>query len=127
MVKDNKTAGGFKMNEMRKKKLLMEYKHRKSEMGVFVFKCIPTGKSYIGCTNDTKSAINADKFKLCAGLHKNNNLQADWNNYGNNNFSVEVMEVLPYDEKDAAKTDYIVELEELHDKWIKKTENSEAI
>lgn len=112
---------------MRKKKLLMEYKHRKTEMGIFVFECISTGKSYIGYTNDTKSTINASRFKLGAGLHKNNNLQADWNNYGESNFSVRVLEILPYDEKDAAKTDYSIELEELRDKWIKRAGNSEAI
>jgi len=45
------------MGEIRKKKLLMEYKYIKSEMGIFVFECIPTGKSYIGCTNDTKGCL----------------------------------------------------------------------
>lgn len=115
------------MNEMRKKKLLMEYKHRKTEMGVFVFECIPTKKNYIGCTNDTKSAINASHFKLSAGLHKNNNLQLDWNKYGESDFSVKVLELLPYDEKDEAKTDYSEELEALHDMWLRKVGNSETI
>jgi len=115
------------MNEMRKRKLLMEYKHRKPEMGIFVFECISTGKRYVGCTNDTKSTVNANRFKLGAGMHKNNNLQDDWNNYGEPNFSVRVLEILPYDEKDETKTDYSVELEALRDKWIKKEENSEVI
>jgi len=48
------------MNEMRKKKLLMEYKHRKPEMGVYVFECISTGKSYIGCYHDLKARLNSN-------------------------------------------------------------------
>lgn len=115
------------MNEMRKKKLLMEYKYRKPEMGVFVFECISTGKSYIGCDHDTKATINSNRFKLVGGMHRNKNLLNDWKNHGESSFSIRVLEVLIYDKKDEAKTDYTKELEALRDKWINKVENSEVI
>jgi len=115
------------MNEMRKKKLLMEYKNRKTEMGIFVFECTHTGKQYIGYTNDTKSTINSNRFKLGSGMHSIKNLQNDWKNYGESNFSIRVLEVLPYDKDDTTKTDYKVELEILRDKWISKLEGSESM
>jgi len=115
------------MNEMRKKKLIMEYKHRKTEMGIITFECISTGKSYIGCTNDTKGTVNRNRFQLGAGMHRNKNLLYDWKNHGESNFSIRVLDVLPYDKNDEAKTDYTRELEALRDKWIDKVENSEVI
>jgi hypothetical protein len=115
------------MDKMRKKKLLLQYKYSKTEMGVFVFECTATGQSYIGCTNDTKGTINSNKFKLGAGMHSNKELQKDWNEHGEAPFTIKVLEVLPYDEKDEIKTDYTKELEVLRDKWIEKIKNSKAI
>jgi hypothetical protein len=115
------------MDKTRKKELLTEYKYRKTEMGVFVFECVPAGKSYIGCHHDTKSVLNSARFKPAGGIHKNKNLQKDWETYGESAFSIRVLEILPYDEKDEAKTDYTKELEVLRDKWVKNTENSEVI
>jgi len=86
-----------------------------------------TGKSYIGCANDTKGAINSNQFKLGAGMHRNKNLQSDWKKYGEFNFSVKVLETLSYDNEDEAKTDYTKELEVLCDKWINSIKKSENI
>lgn len=105
----------------------MEYKYRKSEMGVFVFECTPIKKSYIGYTNDTKGTINSSKFKLGAKMHKNKNLQNDWNKYGESNFTIQVLEVLSYDQEDEAKTNYTKELEALSDKWINRVKDSVEI
>lgn len=115
------------MDKMKKKKLLLQYKYRKTEMGVYVFECSNTGKSYIGCTNDTKGTINSNKFKLGAGMHPNKELQNDWKEHGESAFSIEVLESLPYDKEDETKTDYTKELEALRDKWINNTKDSKAI
>jgi hypothetical protein len=115
------------MDKLRKKNLLLQYKHSKTEMGVFVFECSTAGKSYIGHTNDTKGTINSNKFKLGAGMHPNKELQKDWNDQGEASFIIEILEVLPYDEKDEIKTDYTKELEALRDKWIEKIKDSKAI
>jgi len=126
-MEKTKHNGGFKMNEIRKRKLLMEYKHRKTEMGVFVFECIATGKSYIGFTHDTRAALNSDRFKLNAGMHPNIKLQNEWKSYGESSFAMRVLEVLNYDEKDEAKIDYTEELSALRDKWNVKLKGSEFI
>lgn len=115
------------MDKLKKKKLLLEYKHRKTEMGVFLFKCISTGKNYIGCDHDTKGTINSNKFKLGAGLHPNKELQNDWKEHGEPAFSIEVIELLPYDKDDESKTDYTKELEALRDKWIDNIKDSKII
>ena len=47
----------------RKKELLMEYKQRKREMGVFLFECAEGGR-YIGRADDPKGAINKNVFQL---------------------------------------------------------------
>lgn len=112
------------MDKMRKKKLLMEYKYRKSEMGIFAFECMPTKKSYIGYTSDTKGTINSNKFKLGAKNHRNKNLQNDWDKHGDSNFSIQVLEILPYDQEDIEKTNYTGKLETLRDKWINKVKDS---
>ena len=110
-----------------RKQLLMDYKYRKTEMGVFIFACTTTGKSYIGFTQDTKATINSNSFKLGVSMHTNKKLQNDWNSYGESAFDIRVLEVLPYDEKDEVKADYTKELQELCDGWIKKTNESEEI
>jgi len=111
----------------KKKKLLMEYKYRKPEMGIIAIKCIVTGKDYIGYANDTKAAINGNQFKLEAGMHPNKSLQSEWNNHSKSKFYMQVLEVLSYDEKDESKADYSKELESLRDKWINEMENSEIL
>jgi len=115
------------MDKIKKKKLILEYKHSKTEMGVYVFECSSTGKSYIGYTNDTKGTINGSKFRLGAGMHPCKDLLKDWKDHGESAFSIRVLEVLPYDEKDETKTDYTKELEALRDKWIESIKDSKAI
>jgi len=114
------------MNKTKKKKLKMEYKYRKSEMGIFVFECMPLKKSYIGYTNDTKGTINSNRFKLGAQMHRNKQLQNDWDKYGESDFSIQVLEVLPYSEEDEAKIDYTEELKALKNKWIKKMKGNKS-
>ena len=114
------------MDKTTKKKLKMEYKYRRSEMGIFVFKCMPLKKSYIGYTNDTKGTINSNRFKLSAKMHSNKMLQNDWDKYGESNFSIQVLEVLPYNEEDESNIDYTEELEALRNKWINKMKENKS-
>lgn len=53
-------------------------------------------KSYIGYTDDAKGTINSNRFKLGARMHRNKRLQNDWDKYGESNFSIQILEVLPY-------------------------------
>lgn len=111
----------------RKKQLLMKYKHRKTEMGIISFGCVPTKDSFIGFSQDTKAYINSNRFKLEANLHRNAALQKLWNEYGEPAFEVGVIEVLPYDEKDKEKEDYTKELEATCNRHLRNIEKARRI
>lgn len=100
----------------RKKELKEMYKNMKPDMGVFIIKLKSSSKYYIEGSHDLKSTINSTKFKLNFGNHPNKELQKDWKAYGQEGFSIEILEKLKYDE-DEAKTDYSEELEILKMIW----------
>jgi hypothetical protein len=52
------------METIRRKELLMEYKHRKPEMGIISFRCIATGDVIFYPSKDTKADINGNSFQL---------------------------------------------------------------
>ncbi len=115
------------MDKNRRKELVNEYVNTKTEMSAYTYECKATGKHYIGTTQNTKATLNGGTFRLGAGNHKNQNLQKDWKQYGEENFDVRVLEVLEYDKDDEMKTDYSVELEILLEKWVASFDNVEVI
>mgnify|MGYP000851277450 CR=1 FL=1 len=54
-------------SEARKRELKEQYKAMRPEMGVFVFRCVPTGKNYVGWTHDLKGTLNSLRFQLELG------------------------------------------------------------
>jgi len=103
----------------RKKELKWQYKQMKPEMGIFAIYSRQSNKCYLEVTTDLKSAMNGAKFKLGAGLHPNRELQKEWCDYGESNFTMEILEILGYD-KDEFKTDYSDELKLLEMVWQEK-------
>lgn len=101
------------MDKNKRKELVSEYMNSKKEMGLYSFLCLPTNKSYVGTTQNMKATLNGSKFKLNSDNHSTENLQKDWKEYGEKNFEIKVLELLPYDESDLAKKDYYEELEVL--------------
>jgi len=111
----------------RKKELKHMYKEMKPEMGVFQIICKPTGKVYLGIDQNIKGTLNSTLFQLQMGSFlANRNLQKDWNQHGESNFEISVLEILDYD-KDQTKTDYMDDLRVLRDFWREKFENAEYI
>ncbi len=107
----------------RRKELKEQYKNMKPDMGVFIIKSNIKNKCYIEGTQDLKSTINSTKFKLELGFHPNKELQKEWKECGEENFSIEILEKLKYD-KDESKEDYSEELNILKILWEDKlTEN----
>ncbi len=111
----------------RRKQLLIEYKHRKTEMGIVSFLCVPTNESFIGYSQDTKAYTNSNRFKLSVNLHRNRELQNLWNQHGESAFEIGVLEVLPYDEKDKEKEDYTKELEALCSRYLRNIEKARRL
>lgn len=103
----------------RKKELKLMYKQMKPDMGIFIIRSKTNNKCYIGATQDLRGTINSTKFKLSAGGHPNKELQKEWNEQGEGNFVIDILEKLKYD-KDESKTDYSEELELLHMVWEEK-------
>lgn len=108
----------------RKKELKEWYKNMKADMGVFIIKNNFNNKCYIEVTQDLKGTINSTKFKLDFGNHPNIELQKEWKEKGESNFSIEILEILKYD-KDETKTDYSKELEILKMLWEEKLSQKE--
>ncbi|WP_017753994.1 GIY-YIG nuclease family protein [Calidifontibacillus oryziterrae] len=99
----------------RKKELKALYKEIPVEAGIFQIKNNENGKIFIGSTRNFKT-LNGLQFSLEAGTHTNKGLQEEWNQYGKDAFSIDVLETLkkkddPYfTEKEA--------LLELENKWL---------
>jgi hypothetical protein len=88
-------------------------------MGLFVIRSQVNGKCYLEAAADLKGKINSTRFKLDYGNHPNKELQREWQEYGEANFSIEVLEKLEYD-KYETKTDYSEELALLKMIWEEK-------
>lgn len=104
------------MDPQRKKELKELYKQLKPDMGILAVKHTSSNKYYLEGTQDLKSTVNSIKFKLNFGNHPNKELQKAWTEYGEDCFTIEVLEKLEYD-KDESKTDYSEELEILKIEW----------
>jgi len=97
---------GEQENMNRRKELQEQAKEIKTEAGVYQIRNERNGKVYIDSTLNLKT-INGQRFMLQMGSHLNRRLQAEWNEYGENAFVIEVLETLKqddnpyYDSKDA--------------------------
>ncbi|MEK4075576.1 DUF2087 domain-containing protein [Paenibacillus sp. FSL M7-0656] len=104
--KPERKAKGEQEKMDRRKELQEQAKEVKTEAGVYQIRNERNGKVYIDSTLNLKT-INGQRFMLQMGSHLNRRLQAEWNEYGENAFVIEVLETLKqddnpyYDSKDA--------------------------
>jgi hypothetical protein len=103
------------MNE-RQKELKLQYKEQKTKMGVFAIKNLANGKIFIKKTTNLKTA-NGLFFQLDHNSHLNKQLQQEWNQYGRDQFIIEILEEL-----DPEKVKYSVHetLTKMEEKWIEQ-------
>lgn len=109
------------MNE-RHKELKGQYKQMRPDMGIFKISAAGEAKAYLLATQDLKGSMNGALARLRGGMHPNRELQEAWTALGAERFTAEVLERLPYDEKDEMKTDYSEELNILEMLWTEKLE-----
>lgn len=95
-------------------------------MGILSFHCLPTDDSFLCASKDTRVDINSISFKLSGNWYPNRILLNLWNQYGQDNFRIEVAEVLPYDEK-RENQDYTEDLNRLLLKHLEHTANSRKL
>jgi len=108
------------MDAQRKKELIAQYKQTRPEMGIFMIRCKVNNKYYLEGTQNLRGRMNGAKARLAGGLHPYRELQKEWNQLGEENFTFEVLENLEYDKEDEAKTDYTDDLAILQMEWEEK-------
>ncbi len=86
----------------RKKELKLQYKQMRPQMGIFMIRSNFSNKCYVEKTQDLKGTINSTKFKLGLGNHPNRELQKEWKERGEADFTIEILENLEYDKEDLA-------------------------
>jgi hypothetical protein len=106
--------------EMDKKaEMKWEYKNTRRPVGVYQIKCLANGKVFVEKSTNLTGMINRRGFELRQGVCQIKPLQADWNEYGADQFVIEILEeVKPQTE---GLQDFEVEGEmakELEAKWL---------
>ncbi|KGR90216.1 LuxR family transcriptional regulator [Ureibacillus massiliensis 4400831 = CIP 108448 = CCUG 49529] len=102
----------------RKKELKQQYQEVEIIAGVYQIKNNENGKVFIASTPNLKT-INGVKFSLENNVFNHKELQQDWNHFGKNAFSIEILEKLKKDESDPY-FNMKEALKELEEKWLEK-------
>jgi len=82
-----------------KKELQEEYKARKVIGGVFIIRNNRTGRILISSTNDLQGSRNRFAFSQSMGSAMHMKLQKDWEEYGPDQFSFEIIEEIQKNDK----------------------------
>lgn len=70
------------------------------KVGVYVITNIKNNKKYIGCCiGSFRGRLNGHKRSLRKGIHNNTYLQRAWNKYGEENFNVDIVEIIEIKDK----------------------------
>jgi group I intron endonuclease len=113
---ENLTLGTNKMID--KKELKKKYKQTLPPMGIYQIKNLANGKILIGHTKNLNAKFNSYKFQLNANLHSNKYLQEEYNKFGEENFTIEVLDLL--EPKEDLTINYENDLITLEELWLEK-------
>ena len=100
------------------KEMKREYKERKKPAGIFQVKNTVNGKVLLGSSLNLEGPLNSHKFMLTIGKHKNEALQRDWNAFGPDKFTFDILEVVKV--PDDPQFDLDDELTLLEQIWLEK-------
>lgn len=101
-----------------RKELNKEYQARVKPAGVFQVKNLANGKVLLGSSLNLEGPLNRHKFMLKAGSHTNKALQQDWDEFGPERFTFEILEeVQRKDDPDFNLKDELTLLEMI---WLEK-------
>jgi len=103
---------------MNRKELIDKYKQTVQPMGIFQIRNTVNGKLFLGSAKDLRGIINSNGFQLRNGLHRNQELQKDFNEIGEAGFVFEVVDSLRPGE--GVNHDYTAELKTLEALWLEK-------
>ena len=103
---------------MNQKELKKQYKQTVLPMGIFQIKNLVNGKIFLGSSKNLKGKLNSIKFQLEMGSYINKELQKDFNEYRENNFLFETLDLL--EPKEDPGYDYSDDLNTLEEMWLEK-------
>jgi hypothetical protein len=104
------------MTNENRAELRRRYKEEGRPMGIFAVRNRASGKVLLGASQNLPGALNAARFQLRLGSHRNRELQADWNALGEDAFAFEVLDELERSpDRDAAE-----ELKVLERLWMER-------
>ena len=101
-----------------RKELKRAYKERELPAGVFQIKNILNNKVLLGSSQNLEGIWNSNRFQLASGMHRNKNLQKDWNEFGPENFIFEILEIIK--EKEEPHFNLDDELTLIEEIWLEK-------
>ena len=104
------------MDKKRRKALIEQYKQIKTYMGIVQVKNNVNGKIIIDTCSNLKNRWLTLKWQLDMGRHPNSQLQKDWNEFGPEAFTYEILEKKETDEI----SDVRWELKKMKNKWLEK-------
>jgi hypothetical protein len=94
------------------------YKETPRQAGIFQIKNTRTARILLGSSTNLHGPLNKHRFMLSIGKHDNAALQKDWNQFGADAFSFEILEVVkPSDDPLFNLDDELTLLEQI---WIEK-------
>jgi group I intron endonuclease len=100
------------------RELKREYKERRKPAGVFQIRNRANGKVLLGSSLNLEGPLNSHKFMLTIGRHRNESLQKDWNDYGPDQFTFDILETVKFsDDPDFNLDDELTLLETI---WLEK-------
>ena len=102
----------------RKKELIREYKETPRPMGVFQIKNNISGKVFLLKALDIPGIMNRHQLELTRGLHRNQALQKDWDQWGADVFSFDVLATLKPEE--FLPDQWPKAVEALLEEWLEK-------
>lgn len=88
-----------------RKDAIRTYKERKIPRGIFVLVSTSTDRRWVDSAPNLDAARNMLWFELKQGVHRNSELQREWNTQGEVSFEFEVVETLDVDTPDIAVRD----------------------
>jgi len=102
----------------RRAELKRTYKEKPPPMGVFAIRNRANGKVLVGTSLNLPGALNSARFQLTLGVYRHPALQEDWQRYGADSFSFEVLDELPPTE--VPRDDPREELQVLEALWLER-------
>ena len=98
--------------------LKRSYKETPRQAGIYHIKNSKTGKVLLGSSTNLHGPLNKHRFILSTGRHDNAALQNDWNQFGPDAFTFEILEVVrPSDDPAFCLEDELTLLEQI---WLDK-------